>query len=170
MIELRPMVEGDLPLIGGWLLEPHVARWWTADSGAEAELADYRRLVAGDDPSTVGLVVVKDREPIGWCQWYLWSDYPDEARAMGAAAGEVGIDYAIGDQAEVGHGLGTEMIGVLVSEVRRHQPGAGLLAAPEAANIASRRVLEHQGFELVEVRPVDVEPHRRPMAIYRLAP
>jgi hypothetical protein len=44
-----------------------------------------------------------------------------------------------------------------------------VLIAPEAANVPSRRVLEKNGFHLVEVRPIATEPHRRPMAVYRLA-
>lgn len=62
------------------------------------------------------------------------------------------------------------MIAALVAHVRTHHPGAGLLAAPEAANGPSRRVLEKYGFSLVEVRPVAAEPHARPIALYRLPP
>ncbi len=47
---------------------------------------------------------------------------------------------------------------------------AGVLTAPEAANAASRRVLEKNGFRLAAVRPIATEPHGRPMAIYRLPP
>jgi RimJ/RimL family protein N-acetyltransferase len=61
------------------------------------------------------------------------------------------------------------MNAVLVDEVREHHPGCGLIVAPEAANTASRRVLERNGFALVDVRPLAFEPHQRPMAIYRLA-
>lgn len=49
-------------------------------------------------------------------------------------------------------------------------PGCGVLCAPEAANTASRRVLEKNGFELVAVRLVDTGPAGTPMAIYRLDP
>ena len=44
-----------------------------------------------------------------------------------------------------------------------------MLTGPEAANIASCRVLEKNGFRLVAVRPVVTEPTDRPIAIYRLA-
>jgi RimJ/RimL family protein N-acetyltransferase len=40
---------------------------------------------------------------------------------------------------------------------------------PDAANVASRRVLERNGFELVDVRPLAFELNDHPMAIYRLA-
>jgi hypothetical protein len=38
--------------------------------------------------------------------------------------------------------------GTLVTEIRRRHPGAGILTTPEAANTASRRVLERNGFDL----------------------
>lgn len=169
------MTEGDLPAIAAWLELPHVARWWTPDTTAEAELAEYRQRVspgadgAGPaDQATIMLMVLLDDVPVGWCQWYRWDDYPAEAAGMGARAGEIGIDYAIGDPDRVGRGAGTELIAALVAEVRREHPGAGVLADPDAANAASRRVLEKNGFGLVAVRPVATEPTDAPMAIYRL--
>jgi aminoglycoside 6'-N-acetyltransferase len=169
MLSLRPMTEHDLPLIAGWLGLPHVATWWLPGTTAEAEVAEYREnIVNGQDPATHLLIASADGTPIGWCQWYRWADYPAEAEAMEALPGEAGIDYAIGDPAQIGHGTGTELIAVLVAEVRRHHPGAGILTDPEARNAASRRVLEKNGFSLVAVRPVVGEPTSDPMAIYRL--
>jgi RimJ/RimL family protein N-acetyltransferase len=43
-----------------------------------------------------------------------------------------------------------------------------MLVGPDAANTASRRVLEKNGFELLEIRPVATEPSDAPIAIYRL--
>jgi len=159
----------DLAIVEAWLTLPHVARWWTPDTTAAEVIGKYRSRIGGEgDTATVMLTVVKDGDLIGWCQWYRWAEYPAEATAMEALDGEVGIDYAIGDPARVGRGVGTELIAALVTHVRRQQPGAGLLADPDAANIASRRVLEKNGFRLVAVRPVATEANDRPMAIYRL--
>jgi len=169
MLSLRPMTEGDLPAVQAWLGLPHVARWWTPDTTPEAEIAKYRRRISPQNrPATIMLMVSWDGAAIGWCQWYRWADYPAEAAAMGAREGEAGIDYAIGDPAWTGRGAGTAMIAELVTEARRHCPGAGMLTAPAAANAASRRVLEKNGFALVAVRPVATEPTDAPMAIYRL--
>lgn len=169
MLSLRPMTEHDLPLVGDWLRQPHVARWWIPDTTAEAEVANYREhIVLGQDPATHLLTVSVDATPVGWCQWYRWADYPPEAEAMEAFDGEAGIDYAIGDPAHTGHGTGTALVAALVAEVRRHHPGAGILVDPDARNVASRRVLEKNGFRLVAVRPVAGEATSDPMAIYRL--
>ena len=171
MLSLRPMTEDDLPEVEAWMRLPHVARWWLPGTTAEQEIAGYRRRINGTSSgSTIMLTATWAGDAIGWCQWYRWTDYPAEGAAMSARSGEIGIDYAIGAPAWVGRGAGTKLIAALVAEGRRHQPGAGVLTAPDAANTASRRVLEKNGFELVSVRPVITEPTDAPMAIYRLAP
>jgi aminoglycoside 6'-N-acetyltransferase len=169
VLSLRPMTGEDLPAVEAWLRLPHVARCWTPDTTADEEITKYRQRVSGTSARpTIMLMVLWDADPIGWCQWYRWADYPAETAAMGARDGEIGIDYAIGDPAWVGRGAGTILVAVLVAETRRHHPGAGVLVAAAAANTPSRRVLEKNGFELVAVRPVATEPADAPMAIYRL--
>jgi aminoglycoside 6'-N-acetyltransferase len=163
------MTEEDLPAVAAWLRLSHVARWWTPDTAAGAEIAKYRERVRQDSKSaTHMLVVTLDSTPVGWCQWYRWADYPADAEAMSARDAEIGIDYAIGDPAQVGRGVGTMLIAALVTEIRRRHPGAGILVGPDAANLASRRVLEKNGFHLMAVRPVATEASDAPIAIYRL--
>jgi RimJ/RimL family protein N-acetyltransferase len=162
------MTEEDLPTVDAWLRQPHVSRWWTPETTAEAEISLYRRRVTGPEPKTHMLVVIEGDIEVGWCQWYRWADYPAEALAMRAADGEVGIDYALGEPTRVGQGVGTKLIAALVAELRQQCPGVGVLVDPDAANLASRRVLEKNGFLLVGVRPVATEPTDTPMAVYRL--
>lgn len=171
MLSLRRMTEEDLPAVEAWLGLPHVARWWSPDGTPEQDVAKYRERICGTGggPATM-LTVTWAGNPIGWCQWYRWADYPAEAAAIDAQPGEAGIDYAIGDPAWIGRGAGTLLIAALVAEVRRPHPRAGVCSAPEAANTPSRRVLEKNGFRLEAVRPVATEPTDAPMAIYRLAP
>jgi aminoglycoside 6'-N-acetyltransferase len=170
MLSLRPMTEEDLPAVGAWLRLPHVARWWTADTTAEAEIAKYRDRVRQDGTAaTHMLMVTLDSAPIGWCQWYRWADYPAQGEVVGAHDGEIGIDYAIGDPAQVGRGVGTELIAALVALIRRRYPGAGILADPDAANSASRRVLEKNGFQLAAIPPASTEVSDAANVIYRLS-
>lgn len=167
-VTIRPMTPADLPAVDGWLRQPHVARWWTPETTAETEIDKFQRCIEADGATKL-CVVELEGQAIGWCQWYRWDAYPEEAEASGACPGEVGADYAIGDPANVGRGVGTAVIAAVVDYIRRLHPGAGLLIAPEAVNVPSRRVLEKNGFRLVEVRPIATEPHSRPMAVYRLA-
>jgi len=167
----RQMTEGDLPAIETWLGLPHVAPWWTPYATPALEVAKYRKRINGTSARpTAMLTVTWSGEAIGWCQWYRWADHPDDAAGIGARDSEVGIDYAIGDPAWVGRGAGTMLVAALVTQARRHQPGAGVLTSPDAANTPSRRVLGKNGFHLVAVRPIATEPTDAPMAIYRLHP
>jgi aminoglycoside 6'-N-acetyltransferase len=168
-LTLRDMSEQDLPLVTAWLHEPHVAKWYLAGSTVEREIRELRECIAGQQPGRVLMVLEQDC-PIGWCQWYRCSDYRDHAAAIGADPDDVGIDYAIGEPARAGDGLGTELISVLAETVRAEYPAAGLVADPDAANIASRRVLEKNRFELLHERAVASEPTDAVMAIYRLSP
>jgi aminoglycoside 6'-N-acetyltransferase len=115
-------------------------------------------------------VALERGRPIGWCQWYLCGDYPEHAAGVGADPGDVGIDYAIGDRTRTGGGVGTALIAALVTHIRRMHPTAGLIADPDAANLASRRVLEKNGFHVLREGAVESEPTDAAVAIYRLAP
>jgi aminoglycoside 6'-N-acetyltransferase len=162
---LRPMTTADLALVEGWLGRPHVARWWTEDP--QQELAGYRRCISGAEP-TAALVVMVDGRPVGWCQWYRWADYPESAQ-YGAGERDIGIDYAIGEPEQVGRGVGTAMIAVLLAAIRERHPDAAALVAVDPANAASRRVLEKNGFALAELRAIESEPEDV-SALYRRDP
>jgi aminoglycoside 6'-N-acetyltransferase len=164
-VTVRDMTAADLPMVGQWLLEPHVARWWCDDPGQQ--LAEFEDAIAGLDPAHV-VLVEDDGRPVGWAQWYRWADSPEEAPDYEATEHDFGIDYGIGEPAHVGRGLGTEVIALLVRQVRQVHPRASLLVAVSAPNKASRRVLEKNGFALVDERIIESEPGDEPTALYRL--
>jgi aminoglycoside 6'-N-acetyltransferase len=166
-VRLRPLAADELPLVAHWLSAPHVARWYLAGSSVERELDDLRKSVAGS--SVHVLAVLEGDEPIGWCQWYPCAVDPEWATDMGAAPGDVGIDYAIGEPSWVGRGVGTALVGALVDAARAAHPGCAVTADPDQRNVASRRVLEKNGFRLLDVTALASERTADPVAIYRLA-
>jgi len=167
VLTLREPRSSDLELVGAWLHEPHVARWYLLGSTAEREREELRGCLDGIGPTHL-LMVADDDLPIGWCQWYRCADYPDHAAAIGARPGDIGIDYAIGDPSRIGRGVGTQLVSVLVDHVRDRNPDSGVIADPQVANVASCSVLARNGFALLGVRPVATEPTDDLMAIYRL--
>jgi aminoglycoside 6'-N-acetyltransferase len=162
------MTAADLDLIRAWMAEPHVARWYLSASTLEQEIDDLETCVLGAEP-THALIAVENGREVGWCQWYRCADYPEHAAAVGAESGDVGLDYAVGDPARIGQGVGTALIAALVGHIRQRHPHAGLVADPDAANLASRRVLEKNGFVLQGEQVVATERTDAPLAIYRLA-
>jgi RimJ/RimL family protein N-acetyltransferase len=169
MLTLELMRTTDLDLVTAWLDEPEVRRWYLVGSTIDKEIDELHRCILGVEPTTV-LLVVERGKPIGWCQWYLCTDYPEHARDVGAEPGDVGIDYAIGDPTRRRAGVGAELIATLVTRIRQRHRHAGVIADPEASNTASRQVLEKNGFRLLDERRLASEPTAAPMAVYRLPP
>jgi aminoglycoside 6'-N-acetyltransferase len=156
-------------MVRKWLQQPGVARWFLAGSSIDEELEDLRRSILGAEPTEV-LAAYWHGRPVGWCQWYLCRDYPDHAAGVGADPGDAGIDYALGEADVRGRGLGTALIAALVAHIRSRHPRAAIIADPEATNLASRAVLERNGFVLIDERTLPSEPTPATMAIYRLPP
>ena len=154
-IGFRPFTRADLPLLATWLDAPHVARWWPRDDpSADALAAYYGPAIDGTDPSQL-FAALADGTPVGFWQAYLHADHPDWDRAVGLP-NAAGIDYLIGPPEWCGRGLGTLLIGKFCELVFASYPQAGGIASvPQAANTGSRRVLEKNGFRLVDVRMVD---------------
>jgi aminoglycoside 6'-N-acetyltransferase len=169
-LALRPLSEDDLPAVSRWSKAPHVDYWWHEAQDLAKVRENYLPMITGADP-THPLIVEADGKPIGLAQWCWWRDYPDEAARRGATTDEVGMDYFIGEQSLVGHGVGTLLVAELLAYVRAAAPtSGGALVDPEGSNRASCRVLEKNGFCLVEVRQID-DPASQPLgptAVYRL--
>jgi len=143
---VRPMTEGDLADVQRWVNAPHVARWWDANRSAEQVRAQYGPALRGEEPTRLWVFEVNGRS-VGFGQDYRIADYPEYA-LLTAQADAVGVDYAIGDPAWVGRGMGTALLWTWLRDivVPGHAGTAALFAAPDHRNAASLRVLAKLGF------------------------
>ncbi len=168
-ITLRPLTREDLPLVSGWLAQPHVARWWRDPSDLAAVEAKYLPYLTGQEPTEVFVIEV-DRSPAGFIQRYLISSYPDWVqvlRATGTVSWEAaaGIDYLIGDPALIGRGIGPAAIREFTAMTFTRYPEADSVVVDVLqANVRSWRALERAGFsrfwagELDSSDPSDAGP------------
>lgn len=146
-IGYRPMMRGDLPALVAWQAAPHVARWWSGHADTvEAAERRYGPRIDGDDATRLWVIEVAGRS-VGWVQHYRIGDHPDFAILTGEPDA-IGLDYAIGEPAWVGRGVGTRALWVFLRDVLRacHPGATTYLAAPDHRNTASRRVLAKLGF------------------------
>jgi RimJ/RimL family protein N-acetyltransferase len=160
-ISFRLMTRDDLPLVHEWHQRPHVVRWWTVRKTFAETENHYLPTIEGTDP-TDHYVALLDGEPLGMVQTYLFSDYPDWAALIGEGEGTAGLDLFIGDEAQTGRGLGTEMIRRFVEEIVFTRPETlACTADPDVRNIGSLRAFVKAGFRPVRefVDPDDNELH-----------
>lgn len=143
---VRPMTRGDFGDLTRWVNEPHVATWWDQNRSPEQVAAYYGKALAGEDPTRMWVWEVNGRS-IGFSQDYRISDHPDYA-LLCSRPDAIGFDYAIGEPAFAGRGLGTSLLWVFLRDlVWPAYPGAReFFAAPDHRNEASLRVLDKLGF------------------------
>ena len=146
-VALRPMTRGDLGDVTRWRQSEHVSRWWTAvgESTPEAVEARYGPRIDGLTPTRMWVVEVNGRS-VGFIQDYRIGDYPEYA-LLAPDPEAIGIDYAIGELAWVGRGLGVRLLWAWMLRARHRFPEATTyFAAPDHRNGASLRILAKAGF------------------------
>ena len=174
MITFRRVVPADFPLLGEWLSQPHVARWWNQEFTPEAVERDFGPTSRGEEPAE-DFLAFEDGVAFAHAQRSRWVDYPEESAAIGASVDVPGdaltIDYFIGELSQISSGRGTKLIGAFVRDTWETPPAANTIIVPvSAGNIASWRVLEKVGFrrigeaQLEPDNPIDPPLHY----VYRL--
>jgi aminoglycoside 6'-N-acetyltransferase len=151
-IWFRPMTEDDFALMERWLRQDHVQRWWRDPTAADRVAEKYGPRIRGDHPVQMCVVLWDDR-PIGFIQRYRTADDPDFARAIAPSGlrfeSAGGIDYAIGEPALVGRGIGSRMVTTFSASTFEHYPDIdAIVVTPQARNHASCRALEKAGYGL----------------------
>jgi RimJ/RimL family protein N-acetyltransferase len=154
VIEFHPLAESDLPQIEEWLRREHVARWWRDD--IQESLAEYRAALEGREPTDHYLIVVGGRA-IGMIQTYLVSDYQDWEEIVQVGPGVAGVDILIGEEDQVGRGLGPQILAQFVRDV---VTAGAVVATVEKSNRRSWRAFEKAGFRHVRDVEEDGLPHR----------
>ncbi|MDQ6434179.1 GNAT family N-acetyltransferase [Mesorhizobium sp. LHD-90] len=141
----RPVTEKDLPLLGRWLREPHVAEWW---DDPDEELAAIREHM--DSISVEPLIVELDGKPIGYLQTYdphLEDGHPYADQPFGT----LGLDLSIGEPELVGVGHGSALLRQFVDELFA-EGAPRVVIDPDPSNIRAIRAYEKAGFSPVGER------------------
>lgn len=148
-LRFRRLTHDDLPMMHRWLNDPEIMEWWEGDDVSWAGvLSDYR-----PDPGGTlehWIVEMRDR-PIGWIQCYdFHQERGDDTTPAGIRVHSraAGLDFLIGERADRGRGLGSQMLSEFVDQVLfgRHDQWAQAVADPHVDNVASRKALTNAGF------------------------
>ena len=143
---LRAATPADVGLLTYWDSKPHVIAATGADEPEDwakelAEDPDWRWfLVAEDNGRPVGVVQIIDpREE----ESHYWGEIDAGLRA---------IDIWIGEEADLGHGLGTQMMSQALDQCFADSNVTAVLIDPLASNIRAHRFYERMGFSVVGPR------------------
>ena len=147
-----PLRVKDLELVRGWLLEPHVERWWNDGVKTpypDAEIEEYREAIEGKDP-TYRYLALLDTRPVGMFQHYRIADDAEYAAALALGEDAIGVDLFIGEAELVGRGHGPAMLRQFLRDVAFPFHGIDVcVIGPSVKNVAAIRA-----YEKVGVRPL----------------
>jgi aminoglycoside 6'-N-acetyltransferase len=160
-ISFRPLSRSDFPLLQEWLSAPHVAAWWHERFDLASVYAKYGPRVDGAEPTHVFVIEYSGR-PVGWIQWYLWSDYPEHALQLRVEPGSAGIDLAIGEFAMTGLGLGPTAICEFLAQIVFADPSvSAVITDPEEGNLRSLSAFKKAGFKVAKTVQLAGENFKR---------
>lgn len=146
----RRLARSDFTLLGDWLAQPHVARWWADDPSAQAIEAGYGGAVDGTEPSEA-FIACRAGVPLGLVQRYRLDAYPRYLRELepiiSVPTGAASINYLIGPVQALGRGWGTAMIQAFTEILWHADPQTTAVIVPvHVANRAAWRALERAGY------------------------
>jgi aminoglycoside 6'-N-acetyltransferase len=141
----RAVEEDDLPLIAGWLAEPHAAEWWDDPQTAVEEIRGHI-----DSISVEPLIVELRGQPIAYLQSYdphLEDDHPYQDQPFGT----LGIDLTIGPAEMLGIGHGSAIVRQFVDELFA-EGTPRVIIDPAPTNARAIRAYEKAGFVAFDTR------------------
>jgi len=164
-IQFCPLSRADFPLLQRWLLEPHVDAWWHQPLDLAGLESKYGPRIDGLEPTHIFLILA-DTQPIGWIQWYRWTDYPEHATQLQTESTCAGIDLAIGEKASLGKGLGSQIIRHFINQfVFVHTEISGVVCDPEEGNVRSVRAFLKAGFVVRDIVKLKGETMNRKIVV-----
>lgn len=151
MVAFRPLRESDLTVLAEWLGREHIQEWWRDPAAPETVADKYLPRIRGEVPTEVFVIRLEGRD-VGIIQRYRISDHPEWLQTLTGTGFDprtaAGIDYLIGEPDLIGQGIGTATIGAFTRKVfSDYADVETIVVTPQAANIASCRILEKEGYE-----------------------
>jgi aminoglycoside 6'-N-acetyltransferase len=142
---------GEFQRMVAWRNRPHVRQWWdTDDPPLELESAKTKyRPRTKPGSKTTACIIELDARPIGYLQFYRWSDYRADAEEIGFTPEDRwwGIDIFIGEPDLIGRGYGSRAVSILCEYLCAERSAAAVALTTDMNNAKAIRAYEKAGFE-----------------------
>jgi aminoglycoside 6'-N-acetyltransferase len=114
-LRFDPLREEDIPMLFGWLQQPHVREFYQRDVPVWEEIRTQHLKALTTGSPTRRFVISVDR-PIGYIQAWRIADSPAYTASWGVSAG-ISLDLLIGEPEFVGRGWGRLILTRFLHEV-----------------------------------------------------
>jgi RimJ/RimL family protein N-acetyltransferase len=139
------LTEADIPRLHQWMGRPHVAKWWKGERSLEEVRETYLPRIADDSDATPYFACL-DGVPVAYIQSYVAVDFGTGWWPGQHDRGVLGIDQFIADAANIGRGLGTELVRQFAHFLFADPAVHRIQVDPRPDNVAAIRCYEKVGF------------------------
>ncbi|MGC6768562.1 GNAT family N-acetyltransferase [Enterococcus sp. LJL51] len=141
-LSLRPFTDEDICLFESWMKKEHVARWYHDPEDWLLEVRERREAFS----FLHHFIVEHNDQPIGFCQYYQFSESGETWHGSEQLEGTFSIDYMIGEDAYLGRGIGKQIVVLLTDTVFQSENAERIIVQPEPENLGSCGVLLANGY------------------------
>lgn len=141
-IKLKVFQDEDVDLLSNWLRRDYILKWYH-------DPEEWLREVKSRHDEFCWIkhfIVLENERPIGFCQYYLFSNSGENWNGDIPMEGTYSIDYLIGDMACLGKGIGKQIVELLEKEIFVIDDARRIIVQPEQDNAASCNTLLASGF------------------------
>ena len=142
ILKLKPVEDSDIQQIEIWLHKEHVLKWYHDADEWLNEIKERNGMFGFLNH----FIVLKENEPIGFCQYYDCFDAKEHWYSVNNPNELFSIDYFIGEENYLRKGYGKETVGILISKIQEISSVINIVVQPENENIASCKALLANGF------------------------
>lgn len=145
-VTMRPATLADVPMLAAWDEQPHVI----AATGDD-DVLDWPAELALDPTWSWTWIGLEEGRPFGVVQaidplleeTHYWGEVEPDQRAL---------DIWIGEPADLGRGLGSQLMRLVLDWCFREPRVTGVLIDPLERNVRARAFYERLGFEVIGPR------------------
>lgn len=153
-ISFRNLAESDFSLLLNWLQIPHVKMWWDSEvvwtldkiTQKYSSYVNQYKIENGKKRSIFAFIIVLDRQPIGYIQYYDSCDFLSlPANQFFDFQKIAAIDFYLGEESVLGQGLGSAALKQFVQNIVFQQFDTALVT-PDIKNHSAIACYQKAGF------------------------
>ena len=144
VLHLRVVEDTDIPLLKNWLSKEYILKWYHEPDEWLHEINERK----GTFSWIHHFIVMKETEPIGFCQYYDCFDANEleDWYTVTQRDNTYSIDYLIGNEDYLGKGYGKKIVRLLTTTISTNKRAKEIIVQPDKENEASNHVLMANGY------------------------
>lgn len=149
-LSLRPISRDDIPLMVEWQSRPEIHEWY---GGGPRDAEHFERRYFDSDEPVNRCIVLLEGRPIGYLQYYRYTDEWKPMIGLRPDEQAWGIDLYIGEPDLHGRGIGSRLLAALAQWLASEHGAERVVIDPRVENTRAIAAYGRAGFRKTRLLP-----------------